>query len=248
MTASPSPNPSPTPPSTEPLPALLPPDAGSPAAPLATAAPLTVAVLPRAHVGRRSAKPRVPTSAVASGSSMPGPAQIPAQAPAALPPAPAALAALHRRVQEHLGGVLWDQPCAGYAPLEQRYQNTRWLTGQEGARQQAELHRDLLAIADAPVETLKRMATMLAVTVACMPPTTPHAVAFEALAVANAMRPRPSAAELLRRFAAQGVTITALGDNLHVQPGDRLTEDDRALLRSQKPALLQELGRGGVVL
>ena len=174
-------------------------------------------------------------------------AQISAPAAAAVPPTPAALAALHRRVQEHLGSVLWDQACAGYAPLEQRYQHTRWLGGPEGARQQAELHRDLLAILAAPVETLKRMATMLAVTVACQPPTTPHAVALEALAAANSLRPQPSPAELLRQFRDKGITITARGGDLHVSGGP-VEADDVALLRSAKPAILQELGRGGVVL
>lgn len=117
----------------------------------------------------------------------------------------------------------------------------------ERVRQEAELRADLAAILDAPAEVLRRMAYMQATSVACRPPT-PYRDMVEAAAAVNAMRPQPSPAELVRQFAARGITITAQGGDLHVQPGDRLTEDDRALLLAEKPAILQALARPGVIL
>ncbi len=47
--------------------------------------------------------------------------------------------------------------------------------------------------------------------------------------------------ELLTRLRNAGLTLTADGDVLHVSPASRLNDEFRAVIRSNKPALLAAL-------
>lgn len=51
----------------------------------------------------------------------------------------------------------------------------------------------------------------------------------------------PAAAEVLHHLAAAGVRLEVQGDALHASPREALTDETRALIRSNKPALLEIL-------
>ena len=96
----------------------------------------------------------------------------------------------------------------------------------------ADFEADLRAMLNASKLQLQGIVSMKAVSMSGQSPTSHLAALAQAeTAQRNAAgMPRVQPAELLARFASQGVVIQALDGNLHVTPGDALTAVDREVL------------------
>ena len=154
---------------------------------------------------------------------------------------PINLSDLHQQAQRRLGLAIYHQHMdSAYHPLAQRFRAEQH--GPGAALLEADL-RELLAC---PEEALLRMVRMEADSLRCAPPSfIAHqrvvAVSEEHRRTQEGMRPRVSPGELVGQFAARGVSIRAVGADLHVTPADGLSEADRDVLRTYKAGIVAAL-------
>ena len=105
---------------------------------------------------------------------------------------------------------------------------------------------DLRELTTVPTALLRRVYSHGAVSARCHAPLDERAIYHQQQAAAlrtmqDLQRPRVSPAELVQRFAAAGVTIRAVGAELHVSPSGMLTPGDRELLRQFKAEIIAVL-------
>ena len=155
------------------------------------------------------------------------------------------LKALHDQVQRRFGEALGYQ-WGRYEALGQRYDRVAY----QKLRPAAEaLASDLRGLLSATLERLQYCALRGATDVAGFDPVIVRNQAAQAAqAAANAMRPKETPVELVRRLADRGIMVQAEDGTLRVTPADALTEADRVVLTANKPALLETLGRSVAVL
>ena len=157
------------------------------------------------------------------------------------------LEALHKQVQQRLGSVLFDQPSIHYEPLRARYQACVGNVRPFGPASARRFAGGLGGVAGGAGRCPEAYAWQQSTSARCIGPDNGRA-AVEALAQQNALRPRVSPGELIQNFAARGIMIRDVDGALHVQPADRLTEADRAVLLENKPGILVALARPGAIL